>query len=328
MEGVYGSRKSPIRSLSVGVPRSGDHEGQCDSLWRRPRVESGDPLDGSHKNTERRRRSGMSIVVRDERLARRIGHKQDGALIERASDDEVGDADGGVAGAGSALLRRSLRAADVVALAVAWALTQLLWPTPASSLGVLLLVGLVPFVAAGCWLIATQRLYLARVATMRTVEQAGLARVGAVLAAGAAAVDGIRGVEIVPARILAVGAFSFICLSVARTIYRAWLTAARRAGRFTRPVADRGHRRSDRGDLRGHHRSSGARVRSCRGGRLAGRGRARRPRRAVGRRAGPADEGGPRGRRDRRDRVVHRGRSRPRSTTSRAPSSSSAATST
>jgi len=177
----------------------------------------------------------MSIVVRDERLARRIGHEQDGALIERASDDEVGDADR-VAGAGSALLRRSLRAADLIALAVAWAVTQLIWPTPAASVGVLLLVGLAPFMAAGCWLIAKQRLYLARVATMRTVEQAGLARVAAVLAAGAAAVDGIRGVEIVPARILAIGAFSFISLSVARTIYRAWLTAARRAGRFTRPV--------------------------------------------------------------------------------------------
>ena len=137
----------------------------------------------------------MSIVVRDERLARRIGHKQDGASIERASDDEVGDADGGVAGAGSALLRRSLRAADVVALAVAWTLTQLLWPTPASSVGVLLLVGLVPFVAAGCWLIAKQRLYLARVATMRTVEQAGLARVGAAADRRRRGLDGIRGVE-------------------------------------------------------------------------------------------------------------------------------------
>ena len=182
--------------------------------------ESGDPLNGSTEHREKAAVGHEHCRSSDERLARRIGHKQDGASIERASDDEVGDAYGGVAGAGSTwLLRRSSEAWDVVALVVAWTLTEFLWPTPASSFGVLLLVGLVPFVAAGCWLIATQRLYLAGVVSHdANGRQAGLARVGAVLAAGAAAIDGIRGVEIAPARILAVGAFSFISLSVARTI--------------------------------------------------------------------------------------------------------------
>jgi len=185
------------------------------------------------EDSERGRRSGMGIVVRDERFGQR-----------KVRDEDAGDRMvGGRAVArrstrsGSALLRWSLRGADVVALALAWSLTELVWPTPASTMGVRLLVGLVPFVAGGTWLIAHQRLYLARVATMRTVEQAGLVRVAVVLMAGSAVVDAVRGVaDVVPGRIATIGILSFVCLSVARTIYRGWLTAARRAGLFVRPV--------------------------------------------------------------------------------------------
>jgi exopolysaccharide biosynthesis polyprenyl glycosylphosphotransferase len=175
----------------------------------------------------------MSIVVRDERLARRL---------VRPQGDPGGTGDGGLDGSaraarsGSALLRWSLRAADALALATAWTLTTLVWPTQPSAVPDRLLLGLLPFVGAGCWLIAKQRLYLARVATMRTVEQAGLVRACILLMAGAAALTGVRGLDVLPARIAVQGMLAFLCLSVARTSYRGWLTAARRNGRFTRPV--------------------------------------------------------------------------------------------
>ncbi|MEQ1788519.1 MAG: hypothetical protein ABL966_15810, partial [Acidimicrobiales bacterium] len=136
--------------------------------------------------------------------------------------------------AGSALLKWSLRGADAAALAVAWGLIQVWWPVEGSTTG--LTVGLLGFVALGCWLIGKQRLYLARVATMRTVEQAGLARACAVLMAAAVTVDLLRDVDVHPGRIAAGGALTFVCLSAARTSYRGWLKAARRSGRFTRPV--------------------------------------------------------------------------------------------
>lgn len=176
----------------------------------------------------------MSIVVGGDRLARDLAQDEDTA--------PPGGSRGRSAGApravraGSTLLRRSLRIADAAALTLAWSITQLWWSTPSSSLGVRLLVGLLPFVVAGCWLISNQRLYLARVATMRTVEQAGLARVCVVLMAGAAALDGIRGVAVLPVRILVTGGLAFVFLSLARAVYRGWLTAARRTGRFIRPV--------------------------------------------------------------------------------------------
>jgi exopolysaccharide biosynthesis polyprenyl glycosylphosphotransferase len=173
----------------------------------------------------------MSIVVRDERLARRLTRGPQGAPGEGAP---AGWPRG--SRTGSALLRWTLRVADALALATAWTLTTLVWPTAPTSWADRLLLGLLPFVVFGCWLIAKQRLYLARVATMRTVEQAGLVRACLLLMAGAAALTAVRGLDVLPARIAVQGALAFLCLSVARTSYRGWLTAARRAGRFTRPV--------------------------------------------------------------------------------------------
>jgi len=83
----------------------------------------------------------MSIVVRDERLAR-------GRSRARATTGE-GGATSPAARTGSGLLRWSLRAVDAAALAISWAVTDLFWPT-SSSPGTRLVVGLLPFVVVGC----------------------------------------------------------------------------------------------------------------------------------------------------------------------------------
>ena len=103
-------------------------------------------------------------------------------------------------------------------------------------MAVRLATGLVPFVAVGCWLIARHDLYLARVATMRTVEQAGLVRVCALLTTATVVVNHLRGDEVTVGPVVATGALSFACLATARTSYRGWLKAARLSGRFIRPV--------------------------------------------------------------------------------------------
>jgi exopolysaccharide biosynthesis polyprenyl glycosylphosphotransferase len=173
----------------------------------------------------------MSVVVRDEQVSGESPRASAAAAV-RGSAARVR----GGARPGSGLLRWSLRAVDAVALGISWVITTLVVPPASSSLAVQLAVGLVPFVLAGCWLIAKQRLYLARVATMRTVEQAGLARVSVLLMVGVLAIEGMLGVSILPGRILVLGGLSFLCLSIGRTSYRGWLTAARKGGRFMRPV--------------------------------------------------------------------------------------------
>jgi exopolysaccharide biosynthesis polyprenyl glycosylphosphotransferase len=71
---------------------------------------------------------------------------------------------------------------------------------------------------------------------MRTVEQAGLARVSVLLMVVTVAIEAVRGDAIVPVHVLVLGGLTFLFLSVGRTSYRGWLTAARRDGRFMRPV--------------------------------------------------------------------------------------------
>jgi exopolysaccharide biosynthesis polyprenyl glycosylphosphotransferase len=138
---------------------------------------------------------------------------------------------------GSALLRRSLRLADGAALVAAWALTSALWPAaPDAALLERLAFGVLPMVVVGCWLITTHQLYLARVAAMRTVEQARIASVCALLAAACALTDQLRVDEVLPGRVLGGAFLSFVGLSAARTAYRGWLSSARRSGQFTRPV--------------------------------------------------------------------------------------------
>jgi exopolysaccharide biosynthesis polyprenyl glycosylphosphotransferase len=163
----------------------------------------------------------MSVVVGDPR----VGTVSLGAALDTSAQG------------GSALLRWSLRGADLVALLVAWSTAAALWSgSPGEHpwvrmAGVTLLLG-----AVGLWLINANDLYLARVATMRTVEQARIVRVAALLGLVAVVAQWAVLDSVSAGFVIAGAVLSLVALLVSRTLYRAWLTSARKAGYFTRSV--------------------------------------------------------------------------------------------
>ncbi|MBW3602206.1 MAG: sugar transferase [Actinobacteria bacterium] len=138
---------------------------------------------------------------------------------------------------GSAGLRRLLVALDTVAAATAWgvALGLASPSTPPAGLALRAWVVLAATLATVA-LVASQRLYLARVSSVKAVETARLARVSALT--GLLVLGFARAVDLtvsVPEG--AVGAaLSFALLAAVRGGYRSYLNAQRRRGRFSRPV--------------------------------------------------------------------------------------------
>ena len=131
-------------------------------------------------------------------------------------------------------LRRSLVMVDTLGVMVAWS-AALLWLKPVEATGrasMLWVVGvLVPTTLA---LVAAQHLYRARVCSVRSVETEKLVRT-ALLAALLAWVIGAHGG--VTVHDAAVGAgLTFVFLRGLRSAFSSYLQAARRKGRFSRPV--------------------------------------------------------------------------------------------
>jgi exopolysaccharide biosynthesis polyprenyl glycosylphosphotransferase len=130
-------------------------------------------------------------------------------------------------------------AADAAAIALAWTLTLVPWPYSGRpelvSFGVAAALTLI-----GVWILHVNGLYLARNATMRTMEMARIGR--SVIILGIVAWAGSRLLHIrlgsghlngeVTVGTLATLAF----LLVSRSTYRAWITTARRNGSFVRDV--------------------------------------------------------------------------------------------
>src|SRR5262249_20605829 len=136
-------------------------------------------------------------------------------------------------------LRTLLVTVDVVALALAWGITLVPWPYSGRpelvSLGVAATLTVV-----GVWIIHLNGLYLARHAPMRTV---GMARIGrSVVLLGLVAFAGSRvaNVRLGSGRIngeIIVGTLASLgFLLVGRSTYRAWLSTARRGGKYVRDV--------------------------------------------------------------------------------------------
>lgn len=136
-------------------------------------------------------------------------------------------------------LRAILLTVDAAAIGLAWAITLLPWPYSGRPETVSLGVA-AALTAIGVWILHLNGLYLARNATMRTMEMARIGR--SVLILGAVAWIGSRMLHIrlgsghlngeVTVGTLATLAF----LLVGRSTYRAWLTTARRNGRYVRDV--------------------------------------------------------------------------------------------
>jgi exopolysaccharide biosynthesis polyprenyl glycosylphosphotransferase len=136
-------------------------------------------------------------------------------------------------------LRSLLVTIDVAALALAWGITLVPWPYSGRpelvSLGVAATLTLV-----GVWIIHLNGLYLARNATMRTMEMARIGRSVMVLGLVAFAGSRLFHVRLGSGRVageIVVGTLASLgFLLVGRSTYRAWLSTARRGGKYVRDV--------------------------------------------------------------------------------------------
>ncbi|MCI3948424.1 MAG: sugar transferase [Acidimicrobiales bacterium] len=139
---------------------------------------------------------------------------------------------------GSAGLRRLLVGLDLLALTLAWGLTLVVPGVGAGAdrSDALSLGAAAAAVALGIWLLASQRLYWARVCSVRTVEIGRLAKVAVLLGALVGASGALVGVDVRATEAAVGGLASLMFLLMFRSGYRGWLRDRRREGRFCRPV--------------------------------------------------------------------------------------------
>jgi len=140
---------------------------------------------------------------------------------------------------GSNFLRRVLVLLDATAVTIAWAVA-LLVPDGLDAPGISRLPNLLGAVAlataAAVAIIASQRLYLARVCSVRAVETVRLGRTAILLALLLQASERKLGVRVSLTESIAGATLSFALLGSFRDGYRAWLKAHRRQGRHSRPI--------------------------------------------------------------------------------------------
>ena len=128
---------------------------------------------------------------------------------------------------------------DLASVAIAWGIVLAL---PGRFGGAFagrpgaLLVAEATIVLASIAAIASQRLYLARVSGVRSVEIARLARAATLSAVSAFVVGNLIDAGISGWRAAAGGALSFVLLAWFRSLYTTWLKWARAQGRYCRPV--------------------------------------------------------------------------------------------
>jgi exopolysaccharide biosynthesis polyprenyl glycosylphosphotransferase len=140
---------------------------------------------------------------------------------------------------GSRWLRRMLLVLDLTSVAIAWGVVLAL---PGRFGGAFagrpgaLVVAEATIVLASIAAIASQRLYLARVSGVRSVEIARLARAATLSAVSAFVVGNLIDAGISGWRAAAGGALSFVLLAWFRSLYTTWLKWARAQGRYCRPV--------------------------------------------------------------------------------------------
>jgi exopolysaccharide biosynthesis polyprenyl glycosylphosphotransferase len=136
-------------------------------------------------------------------------------------------------------LRALLIAADAIAIGLAWAITLIPWPYSGrpETTSLAITVGLT---LVGLWVLNVNGLYLARNSTMRTMEMARIARSVAIIGLVAWAGSRLFHAPIGSGRLngeVVVGTFGTLAfLLVSRSTYRAWLTTARKSGRYVRDV--------------------------------------------------------------------------------------------
>jgi exopolysaccharide biosynthesis polyprenyl glycosylphosphotransferase len=133
-------------------------------------------------------------------------------------------------------LRLSLIAADVAALTIGWTVALLLLPYNQERGWVLDGLLTVGGVAMGLLVIRANELYLSRIATVRTVEMSRLFRSMVILAFVSYLVFRAARLPFSWREALLASVLSLFLLVIGRSVYRAWLTNARRHGLYLRDV--------------------------------------------------------------------------------------------
>ena len=159
-------------------------------------------------------------------------------------------------------LRLALVTSDLIALALGWMIPLLLLPYNHSRNGVHTAAVLVGGIVIGLLIIRANELYLFRIATVRTVEMSRLFRSVVLLGVISYVLFRTLRVPLSWREALLACAASLIFLVIGRSIYRAWLTNARRQGRYLRDVLVIGTRGegADLVDLMQCHPDLGFRV--------------------------------------------------------------------
>jgi exopolysaccharide biosynthesis polyprenyl glycosylphosphotransferase len=134
-------------------------------------------------------------------------------------------------------LRRTLVLGDAFAIAFVWIVILITTSGGRHSGNPIVMGGkVVALIATGLLLIRQQKLYLARVTNIRTVEFTRLARVSALLAGAALSLEALLPTSR-SAGVMVVGGFlSLFCLAAFRSGYRAWIRGRRARGSFRRSV--------------------------------------------------------------------------------------------
>lgn len=162
-------------------------------------------------------------------------------------------------------LKRLLKVFDVSGLVVAWtsaylAMLALGAAQPTARLQLTLLGGV--GVVSSLVVMASKRLWLARVCAVRSTQIAGLGQMAALSALVVLAVGQVTDYD-APDRFALAGAlFSFVIVTTVRMAYESWLRRARRRGRFTRPlvVFGAGQQSADLARLINRHPESGYQI--------------------------------------------------------------------
>jgi exopolysaccharide biosynthesis polyprenyl glycosylphosphotransferase len=132
-------------------------------------------------------------------------------------------------------LRRVLTVGDVVALTIGWSVGLWLFgdgQRDATQTWLLLIAA----VGLGQRMLAFQGLYLARVSAIRSVEMSKLFRAVVLMAAGELLIARITRVPNRVRETIAAVVVTFILLVIVRSIFRAYMTEARKRGRYMRSL--------------------------------------------------------------------------------------------
>lgn len=141
-------------------------------------------------------------------------------------------------------LRRALITGDAIAAALSWTFASAIpgslladsLANPTTNRALLTVIVIAVATLASVLVLAAERLHLSRVASMRTMEIARLARASLIIGAIALVGGRVLG-EGKPVRFpVLVAIFSFFLINFWRMSFNAWLRKARRGGRFTRPI--------------------------------------------------------------------------------------------